>query len=174
MTICCPISGADGDSGPSFSVTEIRRAARPHVCGECGDVIVKGARYEHTSGCWDGDMGRYKTCLSCREIRDHFACDGFYYGQLWEDLEGNLFPEMTCGGACLEGLSPENKNRLIDKRLAWLYAGGEATWQRTYKATRELTPEMAEKVKEADLEARNVELARQDEYERYWGDRCGR
>lgn len=116
---CCPLSG-DFDDGPAVFNASQRRAIKEHACCECRETIKRGDRYEHTSGCWDGRWSTYKTCLSCVEIRDHFACEGWLFGQVWEDLEQNFFPDMKAGGPCMEGLSPEAKGRLFEKRLAWL------------------------------------------------------
>lgn len=120
MTMCCPISPADDDP-PSAFKEQVRRARKPHTCCECGETIPARAQYEHASGIWDGRPDVYKTCLSCVEIRDHFACNGFYYGQIWQDIYDNFFPGMKCGGPCMEGLSPAAKALLIDKRMAWLF-----------------------------------------------------
>ena len=125
MTTCCPLEGGDWDVMPAFSSTSTPRAKQEHICCECRDVIPKGAKYQRTSGKWDGSMDTYKTCLSCVEIRDHFACNGFMYGQLWQDLRKNFFPGMRAGGPCMDGLSPEAKTRLFDKRTAWLFARKE-------------------------------------------------
>jgi hypothetical protein len=118
--ICCPLTSSDGEDGPSCSTTKVRTARKVHRCCECREDITVGTKYEYVSGIWDGRPGAYKTCLSCVEIRDHFACEGYIYGQLWEDLEENFFPEMKAGGPCMEGLSPEAKARLFDLRLLWL------------------------------------------------------
>jgi hypothetical protein len=119
--VCCPLSGSGDYDGPSFSVEELRRAAKPHTCCECRDVILPSHTYEHVSGKWDGIMYTYKTCMSCREIRNHFGCDsGWTYTCLWEQLEESFFPSMTAGGPCFEGLSPAAKNTLFEKRMAWL------------------------------------------------------
>jgi hypothetical protein len=65
-------------------------------------------------------MNSYKTCLSCAEIRDHFSCSGFIFGELWNDIEGNFFPTMTAGGPCFTGLSIGARLRLFDRRLTWM------------------------------------------------------
>lgn len=118
--ICCPLSGGDGD-GPSCSTISTRKARKEHRCCECSETILPGQQYEHISGIWDGHPSDHKTCLSCAEIRDHFACeDGFEIGTLWEQLEENFLPDMRAGGPCMEGLSAEAKLRLFAARLAWL------------------------------------------------------
>ena len=117
---CCPLTGNDDGESASVYHANTRTARKPHRCTECREVIPAGAKYEHTSGCWDYSWSTYKTCLSCVEIRNHFACDGWLFGQLWEDLRENFFPDMKAGGPCMQGLSPEAKARLFEKRLAWL------------------------------------------------------
>jgi hypothetical protein len=116
---CCPLSG-DESEGPSFSTTTVRAARKVHTCVECRVEIDKGTKYESTTGKWDGGMATFRTCLSCVEIRNHFACNGFVYGALWGDLEENFFPDMKAGGPCMKGLSPEAKQRLFDLRMKWL------------------------------------------------------
>lgn len=131
--VCCPLSN-DGD-GPSCSTESVRTARKEHRCCECDETISSGSKYEYVTGIWDGMPSVYKTCLSCVEIRRHFAAacafddDGFglgggwVYELLWEQLEENLFPEMRAGGKCLEGLSPAAKGRLFERRLQWLEDG---------------------------------------------------
>lgn len=119
--VCCPLTGSDDGDRPSFHSKEIRTARKAHTCSECDEVIPARARYEYVTGCWDGDVSTFKTCFSCVEIRDHFACgSGWVYGQVWNDLEENFFPDMKAGGPCMEGLSPEAKGRLFERRLDWL------------------------------------------------------
>jgi len=119
---CCPLIGSC-EAGPSCYSHETPTAKRPHRCYECGETIRPGTKYERFSGIWDGKPGRYKTCLSCVEIRDHFSCgEGFIFGALWEQMEDNFFPDMKAGGPCMEGLSPVAKGRLFELRLAWLEA----------------------------------------------------
>lgn len=119
--ICCPLSTSDdGDAAECFQ-SSTRTARKAHRCTECGETIPPGARYEYTSGIWDRQPQAFKTCASCVEIRNHFACGGgWIYGELWHDLAENFFPDMKAGGPCMEGLSPEAKARLFETRLAWM------------------------------------------------------
>lgn len=100
---CCPLSG-DGD-GPSCSTSTRPKARKEYRCCECQETIAVGSVYERIKGIWDGIASTFKTCLSCAEIRDHFACDGATLGYLWRDLE-----------------SPSAKGRLFERRMAWLEA----------------------------------------------------
>lgn len=117
---CCPLVGGDEYDSPSCWTSTTPKARKEHVCCECNELIHPGDRYQHVTGIWDGAPSRYKTCLSCAEIRDHFACDGFLYERLWADIEENFFPEMRAGGPCMKGLSPAARGRLFERRLAWL------------------------------------------------------
>lgn len=118
--VCCPLGGGD-DAPATVHVVTVPRAAREHRCAECRETIPKGQKYENVKGLWDGRWSTFKTCLSCVEIRNHFACEtGWEYGSVWSQLEENFFPDMKAGGPCMEGLSPEAKGRLFEKRLKWL------------------------------------------------------
>lgn len=116
---CCPLSANDECEAASFYQVRRPKAAKEHVCGECRERISTGDRYEYVTGVWDGLFDSYKTCLSCVEIRMHFQCNGWLFGQLWEDLQDNFFPTMKAGGPCMQGLSPEAKSRLFERCLAW-------------------------------------------------------
>jgi hypothetical protein len=118
--MCCPLSGLDDSTAVACSTQRQVKARKEHSCYECGESIKVGDRHEVYSGIFDHSAFRWRTCLSCVEIRDHFACNGFSAGQLWDDLESNFFPDMKAGGPCMAGLSPEAKARLFDRRLRWL------------------------------------------------------
>jgi hypothetical protein len=115
---CCPLSTGDIES--TCSSIALRKARKEHRCCECRETIAKNAKYEYVSGIWDRTPSAWKTCLSCVEIRDHFSCEGWVFGELWNDLEENFFPDMKAGGPCMEGLSPAAKGRLFERRMAWL------------------------------------------------------
>lgn len=117
--VCCPLSANDDGESAQFYRATTRTARKEYRCVECREPIAPGARYEHVTGMWDGSFSTYRSCLSCVEIRDHFACNGWLFGMLWEDLEQNFFPEMKAGGPCMEGLSPAAKGRLFERRLKW-------------------------------------------------------
>lgn len=53
--------------------------------------------------------------------RYDFEGGGWTYGEVWSQLEESFFPDMNCGGRCMQGLSPAAKGFLIDRRLAWLF-----------------------------------------------------
>lgn len=122
--ICCPLSGS-GDDGATLHSTTHPVARKEHRCTECDEAIPVGAKYERTEGMWGSSWSTHKTCMSCVEIRDHFECEGWLYGQVWADLEVNFYPDMKAGGPCMEGLSPKAKGRLFERRTAWLLERGK-------------------------------------------------
>ncbi len=118
--MCCPLDSGEDDR-PEFHTTKIVTGRKAYSCHECRDPIPVGTKHEYVSGKWDGDVSQFRNCLSCVEIRNHFACGGgFVYGEVWEDIRENFFPDMKAGGPCMEGLSPEAKNRLFTLRMEWL------------------------------------------------------
>ena len=78
VCVCIDVSG----DGPCPISVLFRTARIKHVCCECGCEILPGEKYEQTNGCWDGDWSCYKTCASCRVIRDDLFPCGYYYGEL--------------------------------------------------------------------------------------------
>jgi hypothetical protein len=124
-TMCCPLSN-DGDS-ITVLFDGIIAGRKEYACTECRMPIAKGTRHELIKGMWEGDFCSYRTCLRCVEIRDHFACgSGWLFGEVWSQLEESFYPDMKCGGQCMTGLSPAAKAFLIEKRMEWYYARGEA------------------------------------------------
>lgn len=138
--ICCPLTSYDGDESERCVV--MSGVVGEFRCCECLPTEKEHGAYERATFykcncdcdyCLDlehhrcigsGCNGRgckqtseFYTCAVCLEIREHFACDGFYYGQLWEDLCQNFFPNMVAGGPCLQGLSPKAKGALFDAYL---------------------------------------------------------
>lgn len=120
-SICCPLGRGDDDAATVYN-DDIVVARKEHRCTECRKPIVKGEKYELAKGCWDGSWSTFKTCLLCVEIRNRFACqEGWLFGEVWNQLEENFFPEMAAGGPCMEGLSPQAKQKLIDMRMEWYF-----------------------------------------------------
>lgn len=116
--ICCPLTEYDEEN--EFERAVVIKAATKHRCVECGETISVGSLHEKFVCLHDGHWSRYRTCLLCKEIRDHFACGrGYCIGVLWEELEDNFLPNMKAGGPCLEGLSARAKECLFHAWRAW-------------------------------------------------------
>lgn len=86
VTCNCSVDIHDYDA-PSCCTTTMRRAAKVHKCCECHKAIAVGDEYEEVTGVWDGRPDRFRTCLSCRYIRDTYCHDGWIYGCLFEQIE---------------------------------------------------------------------------------------
>lgn len=69
-----------------------RRAAKDHRCGECGRTVVKGERYTHASGLFDGRWGTYRTCAQCEVAKGWLAaiCSGYCFEATVEDLRNHV------------------------------------------------------------------------------------
>jgi hypothetical protein len=117
---CCPLQSGDEDGCSSSSSITTPVARKQHACCECDEPILIGTKHERYAIFWDGTAEAHRTCLSCVEIRDHFACSGWIFGQVWSDIEENFFPNMKAGGPCMDGLSVAAKARLFERRLTWL------------------------------------------------------
>lgn len=54
---------------PSCYREIVRRARKPHTCGDCKGQILPGERYTYISGIWDGDPSSYHRCADCTHLR---------------------------------------------------------------------------------------------------------
>ena len=85
-----------------FQTESTPTARKEHKCCECYGVVQPGQQYSLVTGCWDGDMDTFKTCMPCVEARTwataqpEWGGDGehlYYFGRLDEDL-ADLAPEI--------------------------------------------------------------------------------
>lgn len=87
----------EGDSGELYRESR-PRAAKQHTCCECREPIAKGDVHHYAAGKWDGIFEDFRTCLACHEIRSVFACEGWAFCCLWEEVRDQMFrawDEMT-------------------------------------------------------------------------------
>lgn len=105
MTECsCVYVDTDGCRTEFWRERLIKRARRAHTCGECRRQIREGESYLYVSGVWDGDFGTHKVCSDCRSVIDAFFCNGYVFGQVWDDLReyareaGGDLPESRVAG----------------------------------------------------------------------------
>jgi hypothetical protein len=85
MNCDCSIDSSDYGVGELYSET-IRKARKEHKCCECHETIKAGNLYEVAKALWDGTWGSYKTCITCRTIRNHYCPSGFALGELAEQI----------------------------------------------------------------------------------------
>ncbi len=116
MSDCvCIYDSGDGDS-PAFFTAGFVKARKPHKCCECQAVIADGESYERASGKWEYGVDVYTTCGPCQDIRQSFYCDGYTFGQLWEDVEEQMFQERGLDGACLDKLTTVDAKQFLQRR----------------------------------------------------------
>ena len=118
----CDVCIYMGDYDPAeFYSSTWPKARKPHKCCECRREIAPGEKYERTVGKWDGQMDTYLTCSECVEIRQQFCCDGWLYGDLWEQMQEQAFEHLKMAGPCWEGLSAKAKQHLLNQWNRWKF-----------------------------------------------------
>ncbi len=86
MSIDCDCS-VDVDEPVRFVEHRIVRARKQHECCECQEPIKVGERHHVESGVgYDGDHYRYRTCVTCMRIREHYCGGGWIWGGLADQL----------------------------------------------------------------------------------------
>lgn len=65
---------------PDVIKVTVRRAKKEYRCCECGEAIQPGEKYEYVWGVWEGKQSIYRTCDTCRRIRNDFCCSWIYGG----------------------------------------------------------------------------------------------
>ncbi len=68
-------------------------ARKKHKCIECGGIIHIGERHEVASVLYDDHWARFRTCIGCRNARKALCPNGWYYGDVWSQIE-ECFREM--------------------------------------------------------------------------------
>ncbi len=123
MSDCaCLYGGFDGcEEGREFFSETTRTARKLWVCYECREQIHPKSRYVHTAQSDEGRVLVYRMCLRCAEIKRALYCDGWYWGQLWEDITDQIFSNGGMTIACLEKLTtPEAKRYLQQRWMGYL------------------------------------------------------
>lgn len=82
----CAYIDADCDDGGGFNSILFPIANKEHCCCECKAIIHPKDKYEKATHMWEGDIYRYKTCMTCVNVRNSLFDKGFYYGMLIDSL----------------------------------------------------------------------------------------
>lgn len=99
---------------PSFFHKKLVKARKSHECFECREQIRLGQNYWKIIGKWDGKFDQFRICTLCEEIAIELACNGGrMYGCLWEDLQEQVFPEMTF--SCIQKLKTTETKVFLQK-----------------------------------------------------------
>ena len=109
---CSCIYGGSEDGEGVWLRSELLKSAKTHQCCECGALISKGELF-HLNQHWWNDGGprqiwTHKLCLGCYQLVDHFFCEGWTYGTIFQVIAEHLNetkpPPDLC---CLDGLPLE-------------------------------------------------------------------
>lgn len=119
---CACLYGDEGDS-PEFYQERRSTARTEHRCYECRRGIWPGDSFMRVSGRWDGEVASFYVCEACWDIKSSLYCDSSVFGQLWADVESQLFEEGPINSACLDKLaSVEGKQYLAERWWQWVDA----------------------------------------------------
>ena len=104
----CSCVYCDVDSFCELLHTETRKARKQHKCYECNNIIEVGYSYLCETTMFEGKFEEIKTCSVCRELRNVFFCEGFYYGQVIEYLKEHIWESNgEISESCIAELSPK-------------------------------------------------------------------
>ena len=116
----CGICLDYGVENVDFYSERKRHARFRHKCCECAQVILAGQSYFALSGKHEGELWSQHICLPCYEIAHIFSCDGpVLWGNLWNDMDEVIFPELDANSKCLHKLSNEAKAFLTERWFEW-------------------------------------------------------
>lgn len=103
-----------GDHMQLLSIGQ-HRANKEHMCNECRSTIKKGDWYHREVFKVDNDIDTHRTCEDCYSLRQVFFSSGWYYGQLWDDMEEFV---AGCMGdisvECIRMLTPTARSKVLD------------------------------------------------------------
>jgi hypothetical protein len=113
MECSCNATSIDGDG---YYSSRTRIAAKPSECPECGKIIEKGEEYLFTTLFLDGRIHNDKMCKICESIIDQFFQDGYYCGQIHDDLEAYLDSSWAedLPSKCISRLHPKAKEKVCE------------------------------------------------------------
>ena len=113
MDCSCSATSIEGEG---YFISRYRTAAKESVCPECGDKIKKGDMYLFSTHFIDGDICNSKMCKTCESIADQFFPDGYYCGQIIQDLESYIDDAWIddLPSSCISKLNPAGRDLVCD------------------------------------------------------------
>jgi len=89
---CSCNAGCDYDNDELLGYSErVLKAAKNHICCECGKAILKGQEFIFCSILMVEDIKNYKMCPTCHAITQAFFQDGFMFTHVLNSLEDYLY-----------------------------------------------------------------------------------
>lgn len=130
MSECACLYGGfdDCDSSNYFFAVSRPSCRKPFACRECKREVQRGEVYRREATGNDGSITAVKICATCGDIQKALYCDGFYYGQLWDDIETQIFAERGLTQACIDKVPTVEAKRRLQRTWAAFIAGGD--WRR--------------------------------------------
>lgn len=90
-----------GDDDSQVSRSEIRKARKPHTCGECDRTIEPGEKYVNAAWLYDGSWSNDCMCWHCRESAQwlYHNCGGYVWNAVYDDIDEHVseYPELAFG-----------------------------------------------------------------------------
>ena len=112
----CSCINIDVDAPMTMLKQKHFRASKDHVCSECGKTINKGERYLYEVGSYEGRLLYYKTCPDCESIRDAFFCNGWWFGNIRDDLVDHIdYMGGDISEDCISPLTPPARDFVCDR-----------------------------------------------------------
>jgi hypothetical protein len=115
MNCDCVVSFDNYGKLPELFVKKEIKARKEHICIECKRIIKPSEIYEKNVGKWDGEISIYKVCRDCISIRKMFFKDGFYFGEIYQDLITFLREiDGEVSSDCIKKLTPNARAKVCD------------------------------------------------------------
>lgn len=116
MDCACAVSHDYESEDTYWGVREINRAAKDHKCYECGGVIPKGSPYFIHIIFGNGTANNYKYCKDCQSMVWQFFSNGWWFGQVWENLAEYLADNWRddLPSSCICQLTPGARGKVCD------------------------------------------------------------
>lgn len=114
MKCSCSAMSLDGSDG--YWSERYRVAAKDQICPECKGKIAKGEKYVFGTLFINSEIRNSKMCVRCESVVNQFFPDGYYVGQIWEDLElyfdSSWIDDLPSN--CLANLHPDARAAACD------------------------------------------------------------
>lgn len=116
MECSCSASGNyDNDDQIGYHEKQIK-AAKQHICPECGKTIEKGEEFVFCSIMMVEAISNRKMCLDCYDISEKFFSNGYIFGcihdTLFSYLNDNWMNDLPSN--CISKLRPRAKAIVCD------------------------------------------------------------
>ena len=87
----------------------------PFVCCECEETFPAGTERELTECTYeDREKEIYETCPDCLSVIKAFFCDGYYFNQVWEDVDYHIEEiDGQISSKCLLSLTPRARDKMF-------------------------------------------------------------